>query len=214
MPLPTAIVLFSFALGLATPPTPWPVEPTAVLERFAPPEHPWGSGHRGIDLAAATGQSVRSMTAGHVGFTGSIAGKPVVTVLLADGRRVTYEPVHPALAPGSPVVAGSLLGHLAESGGHCGGRAGCLHLGLKRGDEYLDPLLLIRRPAVLVPLDPPRSGLRGLVGQRPRVGLRIGGPQPLDRDMGVPLGRGEGGMPEELLNTAEIGTALEYMSRG
>lgn len=155
MTLPSAILLFSFSLGLASPPAPWPVEPTAVLERFAPPEHPWGTGHRGIDLAAATGQPVRSMTPGRVGFAGLIAGKPVVTVLLADGRRVTYEPVHAALSSGSPVTTGDLLGRVAESGGHCGGLAGCLHVGLKRGDAYLDPLLLVRRPAVLVPLHPP-----------------------------------------------------------
>lgn len=155
MTLPSAILLFSFTLGLTAPSPPWPVEPTAVLERFSPPEHPWGAGHRGIDLAAATGQPVRSMTPGRVGFAGSIAGKPVVTVLLTDGRRVTYEPVDAALSAGTPVRAGDLLGHVAASGGHCGGLAGCLHLGLKRGDEYLDPLLLVRRPAVLVPLHAP-----------------------------------------------------------
>lgn len=209
--LSCAIVLFSFALGHSAPPAPWPVQPTAVLERFDPPEHPWGPGHRGIDLAAATGQPVRSMTPGRVGFAGTIAGKPVVTVLLADGRRVTYEPVHAAVASGSVVATGALLGHVAASGGHCGGLAGCLHLGLKRGDEYLDPLLLVRRPAILVPLEPPGSALGGVVRQRSGVGLGVGGPESFDRDMGVALGRREGGMAEELLDTAQVGAPLQDM---
>lgn len=144
--------VFAFVLGLPVEGPVWPVEPVAVVARFAPPEVPWGSGHRGIDLGARTDQPVRSTTDGIIGFAGVIAGKPVVTVLLADGRRVTYEPVRSSLRPGASVAAGDTLGTVAALGGHCGGLAGCLHIGLLRGETYLDPLVLLRRPSVLKPL--------------------------------------------------------------
>jgi murein DD-endopeptidase MepM/ murein hydrolase activator NlpD len=161
MPLITApILVFAFTLGISAPGPTWPVEPAAVVARFEPPAHVGAPGHRGIDLGASTGQTVRSITAGRIGFSGVIAGKPVVTVLLSDGRRVTYEPVHSAHAAGAPVAAGDVLGTVAASGGHCGGLAGCLHIGLLRGDRYLDPMTLFRRPAILKPLGfPPPSGL-------------------------------------------------------
>jgi murein DD-endopeptidase MepM/ murein hydrolase activator NlpD len=147
-----SLSVFAFVLGLPTAAPVWPVDPVAVVARFDPPEAPWGSGHRGVDFGARTGQEVRSITDGIIGFSGAIAGKPVVTVLLADGRRVTYEPVHTSRTPGSPVAAGDTLGTVAALGGHCGGLAGCLHVGLLRGETYLDPLVLVRRPSVLKPI--------------------------------------------------------------
>lgn len=156
MPLATApILLFTFTLGLSTPTPVWPVDPAAVVARFEPPDHVGAPGHRGIDLGARTGQPVRSVTAGRIGFSGVIAGKPVITVLVPDGRRVTYEPVDSPRPAGSPVAAGDVLGTVAASGGHCGGLAGCLHVGLLQGDRYLDPMTLFRRPAVLKPLGNP-----------------------------------------------------------
>lgn len=148
----TALTLYAFVLGLPVAGPSWPVEPVAVVARFDPPASRWGPGHRGIDLGAQTDQPVRSATDGTIGFAGVIAGKPVVTVLLVDGRRVTYEPVRSTLRPGSPVAAGDLLGRVADLGGHCGGLAGCLHVGLLRGSTYLDPVVLFRRPSVLKPL--------------------------------------------------------------
>jgi len=153
-----SLSVFVFVLGLPVEGPVWPLDPVAVVDRFEPPDTPWGAGHRGIDLGARTDQTVRSVTDGVVGFAGVIAGKPVVTVLLADGRRVTYEPVHSALSAGTPVAAGDPLGRVAALGGHCGGLAGCLHVGLLRGATYLDPLVLFRRPSVLKPLTrPPRT---------------------------------------------------------
>ena len=147
-----ALAVFAFVLGLPVAGPAWPVEPVAIVARFDPPAERWGAGHRGIDFGAGTGQTVRSITAGTIGFAGVVAGKPVVTVLMADGRRVTYEPVQSSRAAGTPVASGDPIGTVAAHGGHCGGLAGCMHVGLLRGEDYLDPLLLLRRPSVLKPL--------------------------------------------------------------
>lgn len=156
LPIATALVVSA--------PVP-PLIPLRIVAPFEAPTSRYGTGHRGIDVAADTGQPVASITAGRIGFSGSIAGKAVVTVLMPDGRRVTYEPVTSELTAGTPVRAGQLIGTVAPRGGHCGGspqalgsgqphRSGCLHIGLLRADEYLDPLTLLRRPAVLKPLSP------------------------------------------------------------
>ena len=40
------------------------------------------------------------------------------------------------------VTAGQRIGTLEATAGHCGPR-GCLHLGARRGETYLDPLPLL-----------------------------------------------------------------------
>lgn len=162
-PLAGLVLPVATALAISAPVP--PVIPLRVVAPFEAPESRYGAGHRGIDVAADTDQPVASITPGRIGFAGSIAGKPVVTVLMTDGRRVTYEPVTSVLTAGTPVRAGQLIGTVAPRGGHCGGtpqalgsgrshRSGCLHIGLLRGAEYLDPMILLRRPAVLKPLGP------------------------------------------------------------
>lgn len=132
----------------------WPLPPPhRVLSPFDAPEHPYGPGHRGIDLAApAEGAPVRAVEAGTVRFSGTVAGRGVVSVVHADGLISTYEPVRGDLEAGSPVAAGEVLGTLGAGSSHCPGRA-CLHLGARRGTAYLDPLPLLglRGPSVLLP---------------------------------------------------------------
>ncbi|MGC3954150.1 MAG: M23 family metallopeptidase [Propionicimonas sp.] len=118
-----------------------------VLRGFDPPDQPWLAGHRGIDLRAGPGDPVRAVADGRIGFAGKVGGKPVVTVV--HGRlRTTYEPVTATVSAGDRVPAGTVIGHLAE-GHDCGGSApACLHLGLLRGDVYLDPMLLFADPEI------------------------------------------------------------------
>jgi hypothetical protein len=53
------------------------------------------------------------------------------------------------------VAAGAVLGHLTLTGSHCL-PAACLHWGLLRGEDYLDPLSLLGLERVrLLPLDGP-----------------------------------------------------------
>jgi murein DD-endopeptidase MepM/ murein hydrolase activator NlpD len=114
-----------------------------VTRTFDPPATDYGAGHRGVDLAGRAGQQVLAAGAGVVLFAGRIAGRPVISVLHANGLRTTYEPVDPSVAAGQAVARGSPIGTLAA--GHAGCPTGaCLHWGLRRGARYLDPLGLLR----------------------------------------------------------------------
>lgn len=130
----------------------WPLEPRPqVIGRFDPPDDPWGSGHRGVDLGGRVAQPVRSALPGRVAFAGRIAGRGVVVVSHGD-TRTTYEPVTAVVAPGDAVAAGDVVGHLELVGSHCFPRA-CLHWGWLRDETYLDPLRLVGGgPVRLLPL--------------------------------------------------------------
>ncbi len=134
----------------------WPLDPRPdVVRGFEPPAGPYSPGHRGADLLGAPGQAVRSALPGTVGFAGSVAGKPVVTVLHGS-RRTTYEPVVATVVVGEEVGAGDVVGRLAVTHSHCF-PAACLHWGLVEGSgddrTYLDPLVLVGDgPVRLLPL--------------------------------------------------------------
>ncbi|MCU1677858.1 MAG: peptidase [Frankiales bacterium] len=130
----------------------WPVAPPVVMRRFEAPPTPYAAGHRGVDLAAITGQEVEAAGAGVVSFAGSVAGSGVVVVRHGD-LRTTYEPVLPGVSTGQRVDAGQVIGRV--SGAH-GGCTVCVHFGLRRGAVYLDPMLLFAQgPVRLVPVDGP-----------------------------------------------------------
>nr|WP_276612084.1 M23 family metallopeptidase [Kineococcus vitellinus] len=114
----------------------------------------YAAGHRGADLAAAPGQPVLAVAAGSVAFAGPVAGRGVVVVAHADGSRTTYEPVVASVAAGQAVQRSGVLGAVAAAPAHCA--LPCLHLGLRRGEAYLDPLARLRGGApVLLPLGRP-----------------------------------------------------------
>ncbi|WP_459348734.1 M23 family metallopeptidase [Acidipropionibacterium timonense] len=144
------------AAGRSDPPVPGP-----VVRPFDPPDKPWLPGHRGVDIAAPVGTPVRSVTPGVVVVAGVVVDRPVVVVLMADGRRVTHQPVDPAVEVGDVVHPGQVLGHLA-GGGDCA--TSCLHWGLKRGTTYENPLSLLGfvpvrlLPAGSRPAPPPDPG--------------------------------------------------------
>ncbi|WP_308427577.1 M23 family metallopeptidase [Streptomyces albospinus] len=125
-------------------------QPPTVLRGWEPPPAPWAAGHRGVDLAASAGAVVRSAAPGQVAFTGTVAGRGVLTIELSgSGRpplRTTYEPVRATAHTGQHVMAGQPVGVLQRGTFHC--RAPCLHWGLLRGKSYLDPLSLLP-PAML-----------------------------------------------------------------
>lgn len=122
------------------PPFVWPTgDPAEVLAPFAPPAVPWGSGHRGVDLALGPGDAVVAAGDGTVVYAGELAGRGVVSIEHSGGLRTTYEPVTAAVARGDDVAAGQVIGTLQE--GHC--EESCLHLGARRGEhDYIDPLSL------------------------------------------------------------------------
>ncbi|MEU0691059.1 hypothetical protein [Streptomyces uncialis] len=90
------------------------------------------------------------MAAGRVAFAGRVATRSVITVELTGTGvpplRLTHEPVRPSVRRGDHVTAGQLLGRTEAIGSHCA--TGCLHWGLRRADQYLNPLSLLP-PALL-----------------------------------------------------------------
>ena len=147
----------------------WPVDgQPRPVRRFDPPPRPWLAGHRGVDLLAPAGATIRAAGDGTISYAGMVAGRPVISVAHADGLRTTYEPVEPAVTVGTVVPAGAVLGVLLP--GHAGcPQAACLHWGLRRGNDYLDPLALLGlgRTRLLPLADAPFSaGRAGWAGAR------------------------------------------------
>jgi murein DD-endopeptidase MepM/ murein hydrolase activator NlpD len=182
----------------------WPVgsaeTPPAVVAPFDPPAVEWGSGHRGVDLAAAAGTPVRAAGDGVVAFAGQVAGRGVVSVQHPGGLRTTYEPVRPLVAAGMVVRSGDSLGTLTAAG-HCS--RPCLHWGLRSGSTYLDPLSLVQ---------PTRVRLWPWSGSG--MGLPVRLPQSVDGHMGVALGGGHRGVAQQLLHASQVGPALEQVGGG
>ena len=123
----------------------WPLTPPEVVRQFVPPTHPYGPGHRGVDLAGAPGQPVHAAAGGRVVFAGWLANRHVIAIEHPDGLRTSYEPVRPVVRTGSPVSRGQLIGHLEAGHPECAAPPGqtCLHWGVRRGRQYLDPLRLV-----------------------------------------------------------------------
>ena len=105
-----------------------------------------------MDLKAASdGGPVASPESGTVSFVAVVVDRPVITVDHGNGLRRSFEPVRSSLAKGDAVAKGDVLGTLIT--GHCGATP-CVHWGVRREDEYLNPLEFVMdlRPSVLLPL--------------------------------------------------------------
>ncbi|GAA1674005.1 hypothetical protein GCM10009830_20450 [Glycomyces endophyticus] len=179
------VILTATALARAAPASaqdrghaaagPWR-PPTGALDlrtAFDPPPLPWLPGHRGVDLGAADAQTVTAVGAGTVMFAGDLAGRGVVSIAHPNGLRTTYEPVAPMVDAGETVTAGQPVGTLQAGHASCPG-AVCLHLGLKRGPLYLDPMLLFGSGKVRLLPRPGRAAAAPLLSASP---LRSAAPQ-------------------------------------
>ncbi|MGS0685045.1 M23 family metallopeptidase [Nakamurella sp. GG22] len=126
-------------LGFVLPVAPPPV----VLTPFRAPDTSYSPGHRGVDLAAATGATVLAAGPGRVVFAGTLAGRGVLSIEHEGGMRTTYEPVTATVRAGRAVTAGEVIGTLQP--GHPGcAPATCLHWGARLPDRlYLDPMSLL-----------------------------------------------------------------------
>lgn len=117
-----------------------------VVGGFDPPASRFGSGHRGADFSASAGTSVRSVGPGVVVFAGRVGNSNHVVVAHAGGLRTSYSYLASvAVRRGQRVERGQVLGVAGGVGEHHDG--GVVHLGLRLGEQYLDPLSLFR-PAV------------------------------------------------------------------
>jgi murein DD-endopeptidase MepM/ murein hydrolase activator NlpD len=157
----------------------WPLEGRpAVVRGFDPPPERWGAGHRGVDLRGRPGTAVVAAGAGVVSYAGLLAGRGVVAVRHPGGLETTYEPLRVRTRTGARVEAGDVLGRLDPGHGDCGLGYACLHWGLRRGEDYLDPrslvgtgpvrlLPLTGTSSVAVPAPPPLPGRTAGSARRP-----------------------------------------------
>ena len=120
-----------------------PVRGTPVIVRpFDPPAERWDAGPRGVDVAAPVGAESLATSDGVVSFAGRVAGRNVL-VIDHGGVRTTYEPVTATVPRGTRVRSGQRVGRL-DAGHDCGeARLTCVHVGLRRGEDYLAPVFVM-----------------------------------------------------------------------
>ena len=134
---------------------PVPGEVARAFDYDARPPFTAGA-HRGADLVAPPGTTVRAACGGRVVYAGAIAGSEEVASVRCGERRVSYLPLAElAVRAGDRIRPGAPIGTVAQ--GHGG-----LHFGVRReGDPfgYEDPAPLLAAPDApftAAPL-PPRS---------------------------------------------------------
>ncbi len=118
-----------------------------VIDSFRAPECSRCAGNRGIEYAVPANAVVRSGLRGEVVFVGMVANvRYVVVRASADPRvRVTYGGLADvAVGQGEELRRGDALGSMGESDARGIAR---LHLGVRVGDEYIDPLVVARGSA-------------------------------------------------------------------
>lgn len=167
------LLLLSEPAQAATP-WQWPLAGAPEVTRpFLPGPTPYSPGHRGADLAGLAGEPVHASSAGRVSYAGRLAGRGVVTVT-HGALRTTYEPVSPVVTVGRLVASGEVIGTLDPGHAGCPVEA-CLHWGLKRGADYLDPVRLVRGgPVRLLPPGEPVAATSSLLGSRSGRGAVLG----------------------------------------
>lgn len=138
-PLLTILLLtvsISPAAGLGT--WVWPVT-GPVVNAFDPPDSPYGSGHRGIDIAAAVGTVAVAPSAGVVSFAGPIGGNLFLTLDHGGGLTSTFSWVSsPLVRRGDVVAAGDPV--VLTGWAHPGSAVASLHFGVRLDGVYQDPL--------------------------------------------------------------------------
>jgi murein DD-endopeptidase MepM/ murein hydrolase activator NlpD len=152
--------------------------PGAVARSFAYSRAaPFVAGaHRGVDLAAALGTTVRAVCGGRVMHAGAVAAEGLVVSVRCGKRRVSYlQLATVAVRTGARVLPGARLGTV-------GARHGGLHVGVRLERDrfgYVDPLpLLSGRPRVIPPAVWPRA--TRTPRRAPRSAPRLA-PQPASR---------------------------------
>lgn len=158
--MPHALALA--AVLVLAPPWVWPVDPPPVLVHpFRAPEWTFGPGHRGVDLAAASG-TVYAPADGVVHFAGVVVDRPVLSIEQSDGVITSFEPVTTELVAGDVVERGQVVGTVLA--GHCA--SVCLHFGVRVDGEYVSPLAWLGglERAVLLPT---RTGGERRMRERP-----------------------------------------------
>ncbi len=144
----------------ATPVWQWPVDPPrSVVRPYVAPATPYSAGHRGVDLRATDGGTVYAPADGVVHFSGIVVDRPVLSIRHPGGLISSYEPVESALASGTAVRRGEVVGMVLAA--HCV-PAACVHMGVRLDGEYVSPLLYLGDVprSVLLPTRPLSASVR------------------------------------------------------
>lgn len=142
----TQLVAPSAASPVADGSGAWPVR-GPVIHAFEPPETPFGSGHRGIDVAAPVGTVVIAPEAGAVAFSGKVGGQLFVTLDHGGGLTSTYSWLSETLVrKGDVVPRGAPIARTGQ--GHPGASVPHLHFGVRLDGTYLDPMEFLEPPSV------------------------------------------------------------------
>jgi Peptidase family M23 len=122
-----------------------------------------GGQHRGVDLAAPPGATVKAACGGRVVVAGRVGSSGRLVTVRCDGWRVTHMPMATiAVRAGAQIRSGTALGTVGRSADHAG-----LHLGVRREGRrfgYVDPLRFL---AGAPPLPPPAVAPRRVGHPRP-----------------------------------------------
>ncbi len=116
-----------------------PVPDARVVALARIPLAPWKPGHRGVDMAADVGDEVVAPAEAAIEFVGFVVDRPVITLRHAGGLRTSLEPVETTLKVGDVMAQGAPVGVIASAPGHCGPDT-CVHWGMRRHADYIDPL--------------------------------------------------------------------------
>jgi hypothetical protein len=155
-----------------------PIEGAALTRSFDLGANPFEGGrHRGIDLAARAGESVRAPCAGEVVVARQVGTSGRVVTLRCGVWRVSHMPLATiSRRVGDRVRAGAPLGTAAASRAHGG-----LHLGVRREGErfgYVDPLRFLAAKRFPPPLAGGRRPPPIRVTRPPRLGPAPRAPRP------------------------------------
>jgi hypothetical protein len=119
----------------------WPVT-GAIVRGFDPPDNPYGSGHRGIDIAAAVGSVVVAPDDGVVTFAGKVGGRLFLTIDHGGGISSTCSWLTSVLVhKNDRVTRGQPV---ATTGwGHPDLPMPQLHFGVRSDGTYVDPMAFL-----------------------------------------------------------------------
>lgn len=119
----------------------WPVS-GPVIRAFDPPDSPYGTGHRGIDIAAPVGSAVVAPADGVVSFAGPVGGRLFLTIDHGNGLQSTYSWLSQLLVrKGDRVLRGQPVA--TTGSGHPDAPVPHLHLGVKLDGTYVDPMVYL-----------------------------------------------------------------------
>jgi len=160
LPSLLAAVLLVVPVPSADAATPWSWPVTGPIVRgYDPPDSPYGSGHRGIDIATPVGSVVLAPDDGVVTFAGKVGGRLFLTIDHGGGVTSTCSWLTSVLVRKNDRVSRDQP--VAATGwGHTDLAVPHLHFGVRLDGAYADPLTYLGAPAVstmirLAPLDTP-----------------------------------------------------------